>query len=201
MIAPVRRSRPLVAVLLGSALALACAAVAAAHLETATTLFEPFTAAGAPTIHVKQASGHCWTGSLSSPRSDAWRCFEGNYILDPCFSSASVAGRVVCPNSGLKDGIELKLTKPLPRKQANSGRLSLGERPWQLELAGGRHCVFASGATSVIGRRRLNYFCDGKGQLGLWGWPDRRQEPWTIESAPASASHLSGRVEIIHAWM
>jgi hypothetical protein len=51
------------------------------------TIFHPFKADGAPTIHVRSRSGYCYTGSLTIARSDAWRCFVGNYLYDPCFSA------------------------------------------------------------------------------------------------------------------
>jgi hypothetical protein len=172
-----------------------------AHPRTVATLFEPFGAGGTPTIRVTHASGHCWTGSIASPRSDAWRCFEGaNLILDPCFSSRAVSGEVVCPSIGMHSGAELKLTRGLPRRQANKAKPSLRDRPFDVGLAGGRHCVFVTGATSVIGAQRLNYLCNGRGHLGLWGFPDRHRQPWTIESAPDTASRLRSRVAIVDAW-
>src|SRR5665213_51415 len=43
---------------------------------------------GQPTGAISaHASGYCWEGSAAAPRADAWRCFEGNDILDPCFGS------------------------------------------------------------------------------------------------------------------
>jgi hypothetical protein len=48
---------------------------------------------------------------------------------------------------------------------------------------------------------RLNYFCENGGNNGLWGYPDRRSEPWTILIAPFTARSLHERRAIRHAWM
>jgi hypothetical protein len=176
-------------------------ATATARLMTQTTIFEPFNPDGSPTLHVKNASGYCWTGSLATRRRDAWRCFKGNYILDPCFSSSSAPGVVLCPNMGVIGGIELHLTRPLPRQAANTGRPSLSNHPWGIQLSSGRNCVFLTGATTLVAGQRLNYGCAGPGPDGLWGLPRRRAQPWTILVAPFNATGLNQRATIRHAWM
>jgi hypothetical protein len=40
-----------------------------------------------------------------------------------------------------------------------------------------------------------------KAKYGLWGFPDRASQPWTIFSAPLRATKLSARVAISRAWM
>ena len=139
--------------------ALALPAAAAARTHTIETIFHPFKADGTPTIHVRSRSGYCYTGSLAIARSDAWRCFVGNDICDPCFSSALSQGEVVCPDVNLTSGIEIKLTRGLPRRSADSGKPSLRNQPWDIELTDGRHFGFASGASNIIDGKRLNYFC------------------------------------------
>lgn len=183
------------------AVCLGAAGPSVAHVKTRGTIFEPFAADGSPTIPVRETSGYCWTGSLATPRRDAWRCFRGNFIVDPCFSSAAVPGTVVCPNIGMINGVELDLTKPLPRKYANHARPSLRLQPWNLELTSGRHCVFATGATTIVDGKRLNYGCNGQGNGVLWGYPNRRSQPWTIPFGPYNATRLTGRASIRQAWM
>ena len=125
-----------------------------------------------------------------------------NSILDPCFSSPRAASFVLCPTAPWRNrGVELRLTGPLPRSMANHGALSLGNQPWALELLDGRRCLFSGGATSEVEGKRLNYFCATGGSSGLWGYPARGGEPWTILSAPPSATHLSERLPIRRAWM
>ncbi len=174
---------------------------AVAHTRTTVTLFRAFTAAGTPTIPTRSQSGHCYAGSLTSNRDDAWRCFVGNYIHDPCFNSPQARGVVVCPDAQVNRGIEIRLTRGLPRRYANTGRPSLRIEPWALQLTNGHHCTFASGASNVIHGVRLNYFCGAGVNYGLWGFPSRRSEPWTILIAPFMAKRLHQRTAIRQAWM
>jgi hypothetical protein len=99
------------------------------------------------------------------------------------------------------NGVELDLTKPLPRKYANHAQPSLRLQPWNLELTSGRHCSFATGATTIVDGKRLNYGCNGHGNGVLWGYPDRRSQPWTIQFGPYNAMHLTGHASIRQAWM
>lgn len=164
------------------------------------TIFQAFNSAGAPTIQVQSKPGHCFAPSLTVDRSDAWRCVVGNFIFDPCFSSPQAHGVVICPDREVTSGIRIQLTRSLPR-QTNQGSPSLANRPWDIELANGKHCLLASGASNVIGGVRLNYFCDPGTTYGLWGYPDRSTQPWTILRGSFTAKHLTQRLVIERAWM
>lgn len=176
-------------------------AEAAAVGQTQATVFRAFTATGAPTIGVRSKSGYCWTGSLTTTRRDAWRCLVGNYIYDPCFSSASAHGVVVCPGLQMNSGVEIWLTRGLPRPYANHGTPSVRQRPWNIELATGKHYAFSSGASNLIHGVRLNYFTGAGSTYGLWGYPNRQTEPWTIWGGPFTATSLHERLRIRHVWM
>lgn len=175
-------------------------AIAGASGATQATVFQAFGASGKPTFKTRRVKGYCWTGSLAADRSDAWRCFAGNTIYDPCFSSASAPGHVACPNPSLQKGILIKLTRKLPHKYANHHIAAVTDRAWLLQTMNGRRWLFATGATAVIGGRRANYFRRGS-SAALWGLPNRRVEPWKIYWAPLSARHLRQKVSIRHAWM
>ena len=117
-------------------------------------------------LKVRQRSGWCWMGAVKSNRSNAWRCFRGNRIHDPCFAPRGLkSGYVVCPVTPWKSKVtRLKLTKKLPGKFRNRP----GRRPlsvWALELADGARCTFLGGATTTIGDQRLNYGCNRGGSL------------------------------------
>ena len=190
-----------------SLLALAAAASAltaggaGAATHTTATVYEAFSYHGVIVPHVRVASGYCWTTSNVTRRDDAWRCFVGNVIYDPCFSSTFTTGVVVCPTPWNDQGTEIHLTKPLPARTGADVIPSLSLAPWAIQTASGANCTFASGATSVIHGKRLNYFCGASAKYGLWGFPNRSGQPWTILSAPFTAKVLSGRVAIRHAWM
>jgi len=173
-----------------------------AQTGTGATIYQVFTPHGSVKLHTRSMSGYCPSGSEATPRRDAWRCFSGNYVLDPCFSSTHDPGIVVCPEAPwLKNGVKIRLTKPLARANGNHSAPSQGLRPWALELYDGRRCLFAGGATNVVEGQRLNYFCGAGSQEGLWGLPDRASAPWTILIAPLQATKLSQRVAVRHAWM
>ncbi len=91
---------------------------------------------------VAAKTGYCWTGSLASNRSDAYRCMSANDIYDPCFVDE---GRtVLCPSDiPPRRGVLLRLTKPLP--QGNK-QLPGPAGPWAIQLRNGLHCGVVTGA-------------------------------------------------------
>ncbi len=197
----------LVAVALAG-LALASAAIAGARrpltgAPTVATVYRPFSSSGSVLMSITATkSGNCFVSSGTTGRSDAWRCIFGNFILDPCFSSTAATAFVLCPTAPWTNrGIKITLKSKLPLAHANHGPISLAEQPWALQLTNGTGYLFAGGASSVVGGLRLNYFTSGSSSVGLWGYPDRHVQPWTIYQAPASAKHLTTKVAIRHAWM
>jgi hypothetical protein len=174
------------------------AASAQAARHTIASVYEAFSYHGVVVPNVSQVEpGYCWESSNVTPRLDAWRCFIGNSILDPCFSS-EFANNVVCPMPWSHTAVEINLTKPLPRP-SNHAAPSLRLQPWAIETTSGATCMSASGAAPVLHGKRLNYLCSSR--LGLWGEPNRKTEPWTILSAPPSAQELSHHAAIMRAWM
>jgi hypothetical protein len=170
--------------------------------ETTASVYRAFTPHGFIRLHTQARSGYCISGSGATPRRDAWRCFSGNYVLDPCFSLHRSSDYVICPESPWSDtGIKVRLTSPLPLRYGGDASPTTRLHPWALELANGRHCAFSTGATNVVEGERLNYFCGRGTEEGLWGFPDRSSEPWTILIAHFEATELTERVDIRRAWM
>jgi hypothetical protein len=153
----------------------------------------------APTLEVtKRGRGYCWVGSIADGRTDAWRCFLGNSILDPCFSKGKLSKPfVVCPIAPWsRRATVLVLTKPIPLVEGNATSRSSTE-PWGIVTANGKHCLAFTGATGVIGGRYVRYGCQEGGVL--LGVPDRHTPVWTIFYA-AKNSSLQFRVRITDAW-
>jgi hypothetical protein len=193
---------------LGAVLVLAAAAgvavagvavAGATATRTREVIYQAFTASGAPAIHVERTvKGSCNGGSSAADRDDAWRCFAGNFVYDPCFSSAKDTGIVLCPDgAGATTGIEIKLTAKLTLP--NKRKPSTSVLPWAVETTSGAKCVLASGASSVLDGKRANYFCS-KTKDALWGGPSRTTEPWTIYAAPGNAKKLTTKVKLSVAW-
>lgn len=197
------RHRLLARLTLAAAMILLAAGATAALAATTTTrtvLYQAFTASGQPTIHVTStARGSCNGGSAAIDRDDAWRCFSGNFVYDPCFSSAHAKGIVLCPSGpGATSGIEIKLTAKLTG--ADHGKPSTSGTPWGVQTTSGLKCEIDTGATTVLDGRRANYFCAKSKKTILWGSPIRKSEPWTIYAAPATAKKLTTKVKLSVAW-
>jgi hypothetical protein len=169
---------------------------------TSSHLFAPFNGGGlAAGVNIgKSGEGYCWEGSIADTRPDAWRCFLGNFILDPCFSNeAGTSVFVLCADSPWSSVTKLTLTKVLPRSLANPEASDpTNGRPWGLELTDGTQCVGLTGATGAIAGLGIAYGCKGEGVLA--GEPRRRSATWTIfYGSSFKASSLSER-PIAEAW-
>ena len=168
--------------------------------QTTATVYEAFSYHGVVEPNVTSASGYCFTSSDVTRRDDAWRCFVGNSLFDPCFSSQFAFGIVVCPIPWQGSGTEIHLTKPLPKSGSHTVP-SLSLQPWAVETVSGSFCMLSSGASNLVHGQRLNYFCGRSAKQGLWGFPSRKKQPWTILIAPFNAKVLKHRVALVHAWM
>jgi hypothetical protein len=184
-------------VLAVTAITAAAPAVAAAA-STRVDVYNPFTASGAPAVHVSQVKhGHCFAGSIPAPRRGAWRCItRHSELLDPCFSSAHAHGFVLCAIDGRWSSvIRLELTRPLNPSDGNTGPPTPSSSfPWALKTTSGLKCMYDYNMPPIVHNRTENYLCNGG--AGLWGRIFRAPEPWTIHTAPTGAS----RASIAVAW-
>lgn len=135
------------------------AAVAASFLESTSAFAAGIAPARTKVVAFNPAAmkatstvrGHCWTSSIASRRSDAYRCMVGNGIYDPCFSIDTKT--VACPtNVAANSGVRVALTQPLP--QANAGNV---HNAWMMQLAGGATCNVGTGTTIP----RYPFYCTG----------------------------------------
>jgi hypothetical protein len=123
------------------------------------------------------ARGYCWTDSLATGSKDAYRCFQGNLIHDPCFAPSPHARTVACFVDPWHPVTILDLTKPLPKH----GPVDPRALPWAIQTTDGRHCTFLTGATAPMGGERINYGCTDRSFL--IGAPNRSKPLWTIRSS------------------
>src|SRR5262249_30644384 len=86
----------------GLVLSIAIASIASipalASARTTVVFFRPWTqgALSAGFTISKRLKGSCGEHSLTTDRPDAWRCFQGDEIYDPCFSGTSSTRVVAC---------------------------------------------------------------------------------------------------------
>ena len=174
---------------LGSAKASALPAV-----RTAVLHFQPFLVPSG--VHrgykvLGTAKGYCWESSLATSRRDAYRCYRGNALYDPCFRNHALT-RVACAVSiNPKRIFILKLTKPLPDPGIH--RLP---RAFALVVKG-KSCWYDTGATYSAGGKRANFGCHG----GTWlfGSAKSHHEPWKIQAGSGLHPRLRW-VSVETAW-
>jgi hypothetical protein len=170
---------------------------ATAATLTQAVVYHAFTGSGKPAVQVtRTAHGLCNGGAISTGRADAWRCFAGNFIYDPCFSSSKATGIVLCPLIAGKGSVtEIKLKQPLPTGFGNKGKPSTKGLPWAIKTVSGLKCTLITGASNVVNHMRANYFCSHGPTL--WGAPSRSHEPWTIRTGQTKPT---GTTQIRTAW-
>lgn len=170
-------------------------AVATAATVTKVVVLKPLTPSGtlSPGFHsTGTVSGKCWTRSLASTRSNAWRCMAGNEIQDPCFV---VRGRAACVSDARKRQVlMMKLTQLLPKEAVEK----IAAQPWIIELSNGGICNYATGASSVTNGMRWNYACSSGG----WalGNPNRSKPLWTIPYLKNDKARTPTNVSIVTAY-
>lgn len=128
---------------------------------TATVTFHAYTPKGRLAVPVAQtARGECWTTSIAAPKADAFRCFQGEKILDPCFAPAhpTTPATVACVADPWAKAVMLRIIGPLPRPSDGAA-----SRPWALALADGTRCVASTGTVPAVHGVNLTYTCAGGG--------------------------------------
>jgi hypothetical protein len=70
--------------------------------------------------------------------------------------------------------------------------------PRALQLASGRRCVFAAGASTAVDGRRLSYICDR--DRVRFGSPDSSAPTWRVRRARTAGGAAMRTVAIPVAW-
>jgi len=158
----------MISVLILAGLLAACGTAAgpsAASTATQRLRVSPVTASGAPAgsfrIASTAANATCETGSEAIGQ--AYRCFAGNEIYDPCWAEKAAMPTVLClPYPWSRSEVRLRVHGSLGAIPSHGGA-GLGE-PWGVELAGGQRCVLAQGTHTEFAGRVIDYYCSAK----LW---------------------------------
>ena len=129
---------PLRAITFACAIAFALGMPALAASKTSVVLFSVWSGNGLREgfAVTAKASGFCWSHSLVTDRNDAWRCFRGDDILDPCFARSRHSAIVACAEDPFsKHLVLLSLKKPLPNADNPTTQwLQPKGLPWGLRL-------------------------------------------------------------------
>jgi hypothetical protein len=186
--------------LLAASLSAASGTAGGGALGTSIHLYAPFNGGViANGIKVeKNARGYCWTSSIADARQNAFRCFVGNYIHDPCFANQTGSSTfVLCPlYLPTSKVLRINLTKHLPTNPARPDPTRYP--PWAVQLEDGRWCELFTGATGDVAGMRIAYGCTGGGVL--LGSPRRSTATWSIFYAQSATSRQFRTVGIRAAW-
>jgi hypothetical protein len=127
--------------------------------------------------------GYCWTSSYVN--TELYRCFRGNFIMDPCWSNAGGTA-VFCLASPWSHSVtRLRLTRRLPK--TSPGRSNL----WGLTLQSGLRCEEPGGTHDRWHGHDVNYDCQR--HWVLLDSPDRSHPAWSILTARYLYRHYHGR--------
>ena len=162
---------------------------------TIVTRFTPYSAAGALTVAVQsQASGYCWTNSITVALSGAYRCLVGNDIADPCFvpPQPSTPATVACLADPWSGARMVTLTHALP----STDPIGNAANPWAVQLANGARCVAVTGTVQRVDGVSLNLQCAGG---ALAGGLDRTGRKWRVKYGRATGAGLT-LVDVVAAW-
>ena len=112
-----------------------------------------------PTLKMtKEVSAKCWSGSLSNPRPDAWRCVTENEseILDPCFANTMSTSAVCLTDPWSLEYIKVNLSEPINQENSNSDNF-FERGVWAIELKSGEKCII-SASTGAAGKSVAGLF-------------------------------------------
>jgi hypothetical protein len=203
-----RRVLPLIAAAAIAAVVAGCGAsmpgTVAVHgggpAPTRRVYVSPVTSTGAAvsgyrvTAHAAGAS--CEPGSEAVGQ--AYRCFAGNFVYDPCWGVKAGRPAVLCvAGPWQRTAAELTVSSPLTAIPAQGA--AAGE-PWGVQLDGGQRCLLVQGAHSDFDGHVIDYACPGN--LALLRGLDRRTDVWTARSVlTKSGKPAAGPAEkIAIAW-
>jgi len=134
----------------------------------------------------------------SEATGDAYRCFAGNFVLDPCWVT-NVKSSVDCATS--------PWSRKVARLHVTKGYDNTGfdQRhpfdPWAVKLVTGKRCVWLQGATGAVHGKRISYSCGGRNYL--IGNVHKHPQPWRIQTARSTGGgHFTAGpwVKIARAW-
>lgn len=158
-----------------------CTAAQAAHASAPTRVsyVSPVTAAGnlRAGYHVSKRIYHanCIANGAENA-ADADRCFAGNLVYDPCFSTFS-SGRWVGAYCVFTPW-QRSVIRLVGTEQKPYGGYGHGTSLWGVTLGSGARCTFDGGMSGLYKGRRLNLGCPHN--LWLVGWPNKTHAAWTM---------------------
>jgi hypothetical protein len=170
-----------------------------AGVQTRTVHVSPVTSSGVAVAGYRTlttaANASCEPGSEAIGQ--AYRCFAGNAVYDPCWAEKAAVPTVLCvADPWSRTDARLTVSSQLSPIPAEGG---IGE-PWAVQLSGGQRCLMVQGAHGAFQGHVIDYYC-GQGLSLLRGLTTGSQ-PWTARSVViTSGQQTRGPVQTIAiAW-
>jgi hypothetical protein len=178
----------------------AASAPSATLAPTTVTHLRPVSSSGnllpGYSIGAHHAHAHCSAGSEATR--NAYRCFAGNHVYDPCWVQHTTS-LVVC----LAAPWDFTVVQLKVKHYDNAGRTTKPAKlPWGVQSINGVQCTLAQGASSTVAGKRVNYFCSHVKYV-LYGHVNDSSRVWSIRKAkPTGGGHYkkAGRVKLTRAW-
>ena len=161
-------------------------------VATEVIIYEPFTRSGTVAAGIdvvaRSSNAECYSGAISSPRRDAFRCItKQNLLYDPCFLDLAGPLRLACWRGPSPSQVVIVTPeRRFPQLQNHGSADVKGGFPWLIELSNGQYCADDTGASLYFpSTGRANWDCPHG--LG-WGTIHRDGRHWTMAySSLASA--------------
>jgi hypothetical protein len=143
------------------------------------------------------AHAQCNFGSEAT--GDAYRCFAGNFVIDPCWVTHR-PHYVYC--------LALPWGRHVASLHVTRGYDSSGydrrpsSMPWGVRTGNGHRCFFLEGASSTVGHHRINYECQHTSSV-LVGRVDKSNAAWRIRRARSTGGGhytVTGWANLARAW-
>ncbi len=141
------------------------------------------------------ADASCEPGSEAIGQ--AYRCFAGNTVYDPCWAEQAATPTVLClVDPWSRADARLTVSSGLAAIPNEGG---IGE-PWGLQLVTGQRCLLVQGAHQVFRGRVVDYYCGPT--LSLLRGLTKTSRPWTARSVITRSGQLTSGsdLKIAIAW-
>lgn len=118
----------------------------------------------------------CWIGSISTNRSDAFRCSSDNFISDPCFEDPITFSTVTCP-SNPNDKNPARYKAKIDSKYRNDPEKNPGfNSPWYIIMSDGSECRILTGTSIIVADKRYDYSCVGGEEISDLSLPVKQKD-------------------------
>jgi hypothetical protein len=145
----------------------------------------------------RRAHASCQAGSEAT--GDAYRCFSGNFVIDPCWVMKQKHFVACLPDAWSHKVTRLHVTQGYDNE--GFGSLTQVSDPWGVRKVNGTRCSLLQGATGAVHGKRISYGCTRT--TYLIGNVHKKSALWTIlrgRSTSGGRVKETGTARLSKAW-